>query len=173
MIILLQNRLTLHDSVMISASRRFEEAFRGAWARIPADSQEIILDYFRRCPGRVYMCYRMDFGEHPQEPWGRCSWYYDQTILTFLAPFVERAEPIEALVSVIAHELAHCYRRGNGTWTDNLDEEEKITRRTTEAWGFIEPAPGDRSAWNEAIEEWKKHRSVEFSEYTERLWLQG
>jgi hypothetical protein len=171
MVALLPDVLTLDDSVMQFASRRFTEAFGMAWRRIPADAQLVICDYFHRCPGRVYVCYRMDFGEHAEEPWGRCSWYLDRTTLTFLAPFVEGANPIEALVAVIAHELAHCYHRGLGTWVEDSDAEERNTRRTTEAWAFDDPSPGDRAAWNRDIENWRRYRTIEFGEYTERRWL--
>ncbi len=169
---LLDSILMLDDSVMVRAARRFAEAFAAAWQRVPRDAQQVISDYFRRCPGRVYMRFRMDLGDYPNEPWGRCSWHADKTILTFLAPFCEGVEPLEALVSVIAHELAHCFTKGNETWTENEEQEERNARKITKHWGFEEPAVGDRAAWIEEIERWRRVHAVEFGACTERLLLQ-
>src|SRR4051812_36622122 len=86
MVILIPNALTLDDSMIRYASRRFQEAFGLAWVRIPADAQAIIAGYLASRPGRVFMCYRMDLVEKEPEPWGRCIWQDDSTFMTFLAP---------------------------------------------------------------------------------------
>jgi hypothetical protein len=91
--------------------------------------------------------------------------------MTFLAPFVEAAHPIDGLVSVIAHELAHCYRRGNGAWTADSEQEEHETRDVTREWGFGEPGPGDTSSWDAAIQRWRSQRAFEFGTFTESYWL--
>lgn len=171
MIILLPNALTLDDSMIATASRRFAEAFCLAWARIPADAQAVILGYLQRHPGRVFMCYRMNLADDHPERWANCTWCEGQTFLTFLAPFVEGANPIDGVVSVIVHELAHWYRRGAGNWTEDCEAEERGVRQVTEAWGIVDPTPGTgeaRLAWDREIERWRWRRRLEFGDLTER-----
>jgi hypothetical protein len=172
MIVLIPNVLCL-DETMRCASSRFAEAFQESWKRISTDVQTVIRDYFQRCPGKVYMCYRMDAAGGEVEPWGRCTWRETRTTMTFLAPFVERVNPVEGLRSVIVHELAHCYRRGNGTWTASFDEEEREASAIAQNWGFEEPTPSaeGKVAWETEVAMWRKYRLIEFGKFTERWWL--
>ena len=170
MIALIPNLLAL-DTAMKPVATRFAKAFERAWDRIPADAKATIRDYFRKCPGRVYMCYRMDFGDHPREPWGRCSWYEDKTVLTFLAPFVEGVQPLEKVSDVIAHELAHCFTRGSNTWVETYEIEEANVRHLCAEWGFGE---SDTDAEAEAtFENWRKTIGIGFREWTEVHYLRG
>jgi hypothetical protein len=172
MIVLIPNVLYLDDTMRLP-SERFDEAFHESWERIPENVQAVIGEYFRRYPGRVYLCYKMDANDGEVEPWGRCNWSENRTTMTFLAPFVEGVNPVEGLRSVIVHELAHCFRRGNGTWTAKLDEEEREALVLAQTWGFEEPTPSaeGKAAWETEVERWRKHHVIEFGKFTESWWL--
>jgi hypothetical protein len=165
--------LVLDDRLMQSASNRFAEAFRLTWARIPGEDRRLISEFLVKRPGSVHLCFAMDFGAHADEPWGRCSlWGTDKVVFTFLAPFVERADPLEAVSAVIAHELAHCYNHANGTWTGDDEVEERNTREITARWGFGEdPSYGNNPEWKQAVDRWREHRLLEFGAATERRLL--
>ncbi len=103
--------ISFHDGVFFNASGRFVEVFRAMWSRMPGDAQSILIAFFDRKPCHIHLCFRMDLDVRHDEPWGRCSPQDDKMVLTFLAPFIERADNDEGVIGVIAHELAHCHRR--------------------------------------------------------------
>jgi hypothetical protein len=161
--------LEFDDSVYMIASRRFIQAFWIAWGRIPSDAQNVICGYLAAHPRRVFLCFRMDFQSPVVEPWGRLG-IGDVCVFTFLAPFVERADNIEVVCSVIAHELAHCHHHADGSWTPDEDQEERRTRELTESWGF-DPSPQPAPEFAADIERWRMDRAIAFGRYTETYWL--
>ncbi len=169
-VLLLLPNLVLDDRLMMRASERFVNAFRPTWARIPDEDRQIINDFLVRSPGSVHLCFAMDFGTHPDEPWGRCTLRETRIIFTFLAPFIEHAKPLEAVNTVIAHELAHCHNHANGTWNADSEIEEQNVHRLTALWGF-DKNPSYDLKWKHAVDEWRKHRRFEFGTATERQML--
>jgi hypothetical protein len=163
--------MSLDDATMVLASARFVKAFNQAWGEIPEDHGAVICGYFQHHPALTVMCFRMDYTEGAREAWGRCLWFNDSTLITFSAPFVERADPIGAVASVIAHELAHCYRKGSRTWTANGEEEEEGTKMLTAGWGFTDPSPGEGTTWDDAVAGWRRRHAIEFGQFTEGWWV--
>ena len=149
---------------MARAAHRFAEAFRIAWERIPNAAKATIGQYLQSRPGEIYLCYRMNLGNPVQEPWGRCQWFDSRTLLTFLAPAIQGVEPLTLIADVAAHELAHCFTRGEGTWTAINEQEETNVRAITRAWGFGEPSTDAEAV--AAFDRWR-NRYQEFAEYTE------
>jgi hypothetical protein len=159
--------LTFDDSIFVNASKRFIKAFEVAWQRIPEDARKVIMDYLALHPGHVHLCFRMDFGDPPVEPLGRCSKCGNETVFTFLAPYIQHADELEGVLAVIAHELAHCHNHCAGTWTSNEQEEERNTRRLAESWGFY-PSPIPSDEFTAEIERWRARRELEFGQHTEK-----
>lgn len=152
---------------MVRASARFADAFCQTWLRIPEEDQVVINGFLLRCPGFVHLCIAMDFESLPEEPWGRCSLCGSNVVFTFLAPFVERADPLEAVIAVIGHELAHCFNRASGKWNADPAHEEPNARQLTARWGFQEPG-GYAPEWKQAIEDWRRFHQLEFGAATEK-----
>jgi len=164
----LLTNLALHqDALKQVAEDRFAPAFARTWKQIPFDFQVAIKNYLKKKPGKVFLCYKMDYGDLPLEPLGRAFWFEDFTAFTFLAPFVQHAATIEGVMGVIGHELAHCARRGVGSWTVDTEKEERETRSLVESWGFIEPYPDPR-VWAPEIEAWRK-RNMKLRHLSETL----
>jgi hypothetical protein len=159
--------LDLDDSVFVKASERFIRAFAITWERIPLDAQRVITGYLALHPGHVRLCYQMDLGDLPVEPLGRCSVSGNETVLTFLTPYVQYAGDLEAVADLIAHELAHCHNHGTGTWTPNEQEEETNARRLAESWGFRLPLRSSDEFVVE-IKRWRVSRKLEFGQHTEK-----
>jgi hypothetical protein len=162
----LRPNLTLVTYGMEQAARGFEHYFQETWGRLPIKSREVLDAYWAQRPGTVYLCYKMDYGDYPQEPYGKFTWYEDRTLFTFLAPVILRADSDEGPVHVIAHELAHCYHKATGTWTPDHQREEINAQRTTAEWGFPELA-FDRAGWNHGVEEWRSEHEVDKGHLTE------
>ena len=168
---MLLTHLTLVTSGMESAATRFYSAFCDTWQRMPADAQISITDYLEQKPGRVFLCYAMDYSQPPEEPLGRSSWFEDRTIFTFLAPFILHAE-IEGPIGVIGHELAHCFNKGAGTWAADENEEEVNAREVARGWGFLPPWI-DGTIWNPEIEDWRLRHAVDKGHLTEERLILG
>jgi hypothetical protein len=170
---LLGNVLLFQDHVITKINSRFVEAFHLTWFRLPAKDQRSMYNYLRRFPGRVFLCFSMNHDNPPVEPWGRVLWYERLTVFTFLAALVEGADSIEAICSVIAHELAHCFRRSRSLWTPDKDIEEIGAREVTKTWGFQEPIPHDRESWNTEIDRWRSDYRRIYGKYTETYFIKS
>ena len=161
----LRPNLTLITLGMEKAARTFERCFQETWARLPSASREALDAYWALRPGTIYLCYKMDYGIYPREPFGQFTWYEDRTLFTFLAPAIIHADSVEGPVRVIAHELAHCHHMATGTWTPDHEQEEINARRTTEEWGLPE-LPFDLAGWTHGVEEWRKEHEVDKAHLT-------
>lgn len=157
-------------TVTESVANRFVESFQRAWDRVPESAKQVISKYFSIHPGRVYLCSCMDHCD--DGALGRTYWCDGETVFTFLTPFVEHAGNIEGVVGVIAHELAHCFRRGSGLWSSSNTEEERNTRQLAKTWGFFD-SPKPNANFRREIEKWRnKAQNRRFKKYTEK-WMLG
>lgn len=163
--------LFLHDGPMKELGRLFQRNFGQVWRRLNPKTQKTIAEYFRTHRGTVYLCYAMDADN--QEPYGRCAYDVGRTAVTFSAPFFALADRDELRVAVIAHELAHIYRRGSGEWTANNEAEELATRALALQWGYHAPSMRDEAhkAELDAVEnEWRAENLSYRNEFESR-WL--
>jgi hypothetical protein len=158
--------LTLIENPMRAASNRFRDRIAEAWKCIPARAKRVLIHHFHTAPGVVHLCYSMESEGLVREPFGRCHWWYPgRTILTFLAPFVECATPASSVTGVIGHELVHCFRRGNATWTADEPTEEKETRRIAREWRLEEYGAGVE--WEAGVREWRRENVGRYGHLTE------
>jgi hypothetical protein len=165
MIILLKN-LQLNSQGMKCESDCFIEIFRKAWGSIPDYAKSIIVEYISLKPATIHLCYEMNATDYVEEPFGRV-WYRDtETIITFLAPFILKGTPLECVVGVVAHELAHIYRRGAKIWKLDSVIEEEENRKLCREWGLIECGINDQGKL--AVRDWRKKHSVDKSHLTEK-----
>ena len=130
--------LKLKSDQQAVAVDRLCEAFAATWQRIPNEAKDVLGKYFEEHPHTIHLCYEMDF-DCSVENWeltqGRL--FHDLGIITFLEFIVLTHQP-ESLISVICHELAHCYHHGKGVWVDDCGQEEENARATQLAWGMPE-----------------------------------
>jgi hypothetical protein len=81
---------------------------------------------------------------------------HDLCAMTFLE-FVVLSHQGESLTSVICHELAHCYHRGKGTWSEDRAQEEANARATQAAWGMpARELGGKKDDWLALACEWRR-----------------
>src|ERR1022692_3413235 len=136
----LSPNLELNDSGMEEASETFQTVFHKTWALIPRGGKKVINTFFMARPTTVYLCYEMD-REDGKEAWAKIHWNVGgRTIIAFLAPFIMHGRPIEAVMGVVGHELAHIYRAGSDIQLSDNDTEEKETRRLCGFWHLL-PEP--------------------------------
>jgi hypothetical protein len=172
MIELLPKALGMHDGPMKVIGRNFKRNFDQTWRRLGRKPSKVIIEYFRKHRGTVYLCFRMDFDN--QEPYGRCSYDIGKTALTFSAPYFTLTELDELRIAVIGHELTHIYRRGSGDWTADSETEEIATRALAHSWGFETPILRDAAhkAELDAIEnEWRDAHRERYGKELESRWL--
>ena len=165
---MLTPNIFLDNTIMLRASDRFTAAFAVMWPRIPEQDRITLGAFFEQKPCFIHLCFCMDFDIRHDEPWGRCAPCGDRMILTFLAPFIERADNDEAVIGIIAHEFAHCHNHATGRHNpDDQIEEERNARALNASWGF-EDSVGYTSEWKAAIDQWRTHRALAFGQFTEK-----
>ena len=172
MIPLILKALHLHDGPMKDVGRRFKKCFDRVWRKLEPRAKETITTYFRQHSGAAYLCFRMDFDN--QEPYGRCSYDEGRTALTFSAPYFALASYDKLREAVIAHELAHIFRRGSGEWTAEIEAEEVATRSLALTWGYESPSLRDEAHKIELdgiAEEWRTENLQRFGRELESRWL--
>jgi len=152
------------DTPMTFAARRFERAWALSWSRIPVADRLKMCDLLERKPGTVNLCHRMN--QRPGgETWAVCAVSEREVSLSFLAPFVEMAMPLEGVCAVVAHELGHLYRIATRNWTANARAEEHGTKLLASRWGFYPEAPAGPT-WEMNVAGWQK-RHAEWRHLTE------
>ena len=166
MIILAPN-IHFHDDVFFRASARFVEAFQAMWSRMREAARNVLLAFFETKPCHVHLCFKMDLDVRRDEPWGRCAPATDKVFLTFLVPFMERADNDEGVIGVIAHELAHCHNHATGKYVADEDAEEKQVSELLASWGF-DDSIGYSDEWKAAVEMWRACRELSFGQHTEK-----
>lgn len=138
MIELIPKYLHLHNGPMKDLNSLFRKDFLKVWRKFSRRVQKTITTYFREHPGIVYLCYKMDGDE--QHPYGRCIFTSGKTAITFSAAYFALASSKQLREAIIAHELAHVFRKGSGDWTIETEVEEQETRALALNWGYESPA---------------------------------
>jgi len=118
---------------------RFGRLFQQAWHRLPLGDRRRLLKFWRegaaasrfRTPAvQLVPCLPIAVGP---DAIGHCN--DDGSALSFLAPVVD-ALPDEAVMTLIAHEIAHAFLRALGIASEDHDqddpwnEEERLVRET-------------------------------------------
>lgn len=171
MIPLIPKVLFLHDGPMKELGQNFRRNFGQVWRKLNPKAQKTITEYFRKHRGTVYLCVAMDADN--QKPYGRCAYDNGRTAVTFSAPYFALTQSDEMRTAVIAHELAHIYRRGSGEWTADSEVEERETRALARRWGYLDVALRDEAhrAELDAVEaEWLAE-NPSFRNELESRWL--
>lgn len=152
--------------------RRFGRLFRQAWHRLPLGDRRCLLKFWREGAaaglffgGRtrhlkharpdgsqlVHVAPRVELlpflpSSAGPSAFGFCNG--EGSALLFLAPFVD-ALPDEAVMTLIAHEIAHAYLRAIGVPffdydnDDPWNEEEMEVKEIVDCWGFDESGLDD------------------------------
>jgi hypothetical protein len=172
MITLIPRALHLHDGPMKDVGRRFKKCFDRVWRKLGPSAKKTITTYFRLHPGTVYLCFQMDYDN--QDPFGRCYYDIGKSVITFSAPYFAKASSDKLREDVIAHELAHIYRRGSDEWTAETEVEEVATRALASTWGYRSPTFQDqahKTRLNEIEEKWRTTNRERFGRELESRWL--
>lgn len=139
--------LTAHCDIP-GAEETFRKGFASVWSKLRCHVRDRLLQYFSRFHGTVFLVWQISprvnnveaLGEFcqrvipPADPAYRGS--TELCHFHFLAPFLNNAG--ESIETVIAHELAHCYRAEMNVWDKDEICEEIDTRRLASIWGFPE-----------------------------------